>query len=348
MRSPAERSNLRRRIDLAYREYRAIYILGNGFSGPQRERADKLLKAIPSLPRKVLQAKLPEIRSELQSLKRWIGAKGSLPLYEEILRSSTKTSTVLWVPKWFIQEYLFDHYEKGFPLFSDLAPHARVAVDVHGIIKPAQQEIGWNLLEGRLFEDMAWLWNMTMEAEEARQKLDTKHTTKKRDALMRSTVRSAYHLIEGYLNSLAWDIVHVLKNDLTQEERVQLTEWDEEKRRKALLGLREKMLQYPKIATRSKHPPLQENSCPEMRLILEKEDLWRHALVHPKIESGEEAKLRESVFFDLSFDDVKEIVDASVRLIRQVGRVVGETYGKLDLWLFERGADGRFSDEAFE
>lgn len=351
MRQPTERSNLRKRADLAYREYRAIYVLTNGLSGRERERADTWLKRIPSLPKSILNAKYPELKAALKHLREWIGAKAPLDVYEDLLAHEDNAGLggLLWIPKWFIEKYLFEHYERGFPIYAELPPHARIGVDTKGILKPSHDELPWTILEAKLFEDMAALWNLTAEAELARQGNDSKWSTKKRDALLHAVVRAAYHLLEGYINGLAWDTLHLQGSGLNDLERSQLLEWDDAKKKRLLLTLRDKLLHYPKIAAKSEHPPLQENNCAELKLVLERENDLRHALIHPKVDSMPEGEeMRESVFFRLTVQQAGELVDAVIRLIRRMSSVVGDSYGKVDHWLYQRTPEGLFPMKAFE
>lgn len=78
MRQPTERSNLRRRAELVYREYRALCILGNRLSGNERVEIDRSLQVLPSLPRKELQELYSKVREELKTMRDYIGAKADL------------------------------------------------------------------------------------------------------------------------------------------------------------------------------------------------------------------------------------------------------------------------------
>jgi len=346
-------SNLRNRAKMAYREYRAIMILANWLVGEDRLRVDKSLEVLPTLPRQKLQEKYSKIRRELTELKLTLGAKAKLSEYEKLLSGipgHTPEKGLLFMPKHLIQQYYFDHYERVFPLFASLPPHARIGINIFDISGTAKGKVEFSLLEATLFEDMAFLWNATMDAIAEVNAPQEAPLIKRRIALMRATARAIFYLLEGYINGMAVDILVTTKpNVLTRNEKSKLEEWDDDKKQPRLLRLRDKLLQYPKIALRAEHPPLQESNCPEIALLLEKEETVRHPLVHPtpKIEEWRDASLRESAFFNLTVDQVGEMVDAVIRLIGKFNEAVGEQFGGVNEWLHSRGADGRFSEAAF-
>lgn len=352
MRRPADRSNLRRKAELAYREYRVLMILAGWLTGREREQIDQSLKILPQLPRKRLQAEYLELCAEIAELRRRLGAKVSLVEYERLLKAhGERDRTLLFVPKWMLERLYFSHYERAFDLFASLPPHARIGIDVEGILRPANPEITWHLLEAKLFEDMALLWNSTLDASASSQSdPKNRHAWKWLEALVRAAARSAFYLVEGYLNGLAFDVVIMANaNELSDDEITKLREWDTHSNRPRLLSLRDKLLQYPRIATAQQTPPIQESNCPEMKLIIEHEGHIRHALVHPtpKIEEWKETDLRESVFFVLSTEEVGKIVDASIALIRKVSEVTDGKFGDVDVWLFGRDPGGKFPEKAF-
>lgn len=347
-------SNLRKKTERLYEEYRAIYILSNGLDAHGHKFMESSLKEISELSQKALQTRYPQIRKALGELKMWIGAKGSLSKYEVILVHALKEpGKITWIPKWVIQEDLFDHYERAWPLFSELPPHGRIGIDVTGITKGSRQELIWTILEAQLFEDVALLWNSTCDAKAEKENHDTKETTKKELALVRSTVRSIFCFIEGYINALAWDILKVEVNNLNDDERGFLGEWDIKTNRPRMLSLRDKLIKYPKIALRAKHPILQESNCSELKLIAEAEEIWRHPLIHPKVETHQEAQdelaMRETVFFNLTFVECEKLLDASVSLIKKISNQIGRKYGTVNIWICDRNHDdGRFPASVFD
>ncbi|HRC23290.1 MAG: hypothetical protein WAU44_09560 [Nitrospira sp.] len=352
---PAQRrvTHLKEKAQRAYREYRAIYVLSNGLDDSGYEQMNLSLENIPNLSKAALRVFYSDLQRRLASIKEWIGAKGDLSAYDEILQmASDQPGKILWVPKWYMQEHLFSRYEKACPLFVKLPPHGRIGIDINGVSKCGGREVPWTVLEARLFEDMGLLWNAACDAKKARHKKDTKESTKREEALLRATVRSAFFLLEGYLNALSWDIQKLKGSALTKDEKIWLSEWDEQTERQRTLGLRDKLHKYPKIAIGKQYPPLLETNCPELKFIVESEEELRHSLVHPKVETHIEVERqlapRESRLYMLEHGSCERLMDSAISLIRKIGEVVGDRYGDVNIWLHDRNSEGGFSAEAFE
>ena len=164
---------------------------------------------------------------------------------------------------------------------------------------------------------------------------------------MRATVRSAFFLLEGYLNALSWDIQKLKGSALTKDEKIWLSEWDEQTERQRTLGLRDKLHKYPKIAIGKQYPPLLETNCPELKFIVESEEELRHSLVHPKVETHIEVERqlapRESRLYMLEHGSCERLMDSAISLIRKIGEVVGDRYGDVNIWLHDRNSEGGFS-----
>ncbi len=335
-------SNLRKKVELAFREYRAILILTGGLTATERKGLDAFLSALPTIPRQQLQTEQSKIQAELNYWRRYLGAKRRLKDYELILgHKSDRPGQVVYVPKYLMQSF-FEHYDRIMSIFPSLPLHARIAVDIEGVLTHQHREIGWTLLEAKLFEDLAMLWNESLDAE---RRLDGSKTAAKRhEALLRATTRAVFHLIEGYVNGVAVDIILLRKGELSDEQRATLL--DDKARR---LSLRQKLLQFPKIAAGAQHPPLQESNCPDMKLIVDYEVRLRHALVHPtpRVDEDETSEVRESVFFGLTTDQVVTLIDAVIGLIRRIAGAIGDSFGDVNLWIRNRDTTGRFDEEVF-
>ncbi len=353
MKKRTSRSNLRKKVELMYRKYRVIMIFATGITQTERRKIDRSLKVLPTLSRREILARLPELKKLLDELSDRYGVKGNLKQMENLIngKSTIPGDTHLLLTKFDIQEKLFDHYERALPIFSDLPAHARIGIDVFGIRKQ-KRKFEFVLLEASLFEDVAALWNNTLEVSELLRTTqnDNPELIKRKNALKRATAKAVFNLIEGYLNGIALDIL--LIQDTTPVEKIKLKEWDEESSRPRPLSLRDKLLQYPKIALKTKHPPLDERNCQEMAKILELEQRIRHSLIHPKPEPEVEHicsayRIREIVYIQLSTDEVAELCDLSVGLIRKISNTIGEEFGKVDLWLNRRDESGRFPEETF-
>ncbi len=344
---PTYFSNLRRRADNAYREYRAILIIANLLTGQERRWIDRSVEVLPSLPRPRLNAEYRIIRQKLGELRRKLGTKADLPALEKLLSTPTRKGSILYVPKLVMESDYLSHYGRVWPHVASLPPHALIGIDTTGVMHPTRPETNWKLLEASLFEDMASLWNATLDAASVFSKSADAVTIKSLDALTRATARAAFALLEGYLSGLGYDLL--LTETLPLENANDLAEWNQKTGRRRWLTLRDKLLRYPKIALGVEHPPLQEDNCPEMKFILEKEEPVRHALIHPtpKVEPWRETAHRQQAFYELTVKDTEKIVDAVINLIRKINFVVQERFGKVDRWLHDRGADGRFAGEVF-
>jgi len=351
MKSSVLRSNLRKKAELMYRKYRAIMIFTSGITRSERKKIDRSLKILPTLTRREILSRLPELEKLLKELSERYGVKGTLRQMEYLInaKSNVPGETYLLLPQFHIQDELFDHYERALPIFSDLPPHARIGIDVFGIRKQ-ERKMEFSLLEASLFEDMAALWNNTLEVSELvrTNSGENAELIKRKNALKRATAKAVFNLLEGYLNGIALDIS--LTQDTTPAEKTKLMEWDAQRSRSRPLSLRDKLLQYPKIALKKKHPPLDENNCPEMAKTLELEQRIRHSLIHPKprVEHGHAADdIRETVYIQLSTEEVAELCDLAVDLIGKISRTIEEKFGKVDLWLHSRDESGRFAKETF-
>ncbi|MDF1555568.1 MAG: hypothetical protein P1P84_21025 [Deferrisomatales bacterium] len=207
------------------------------------------------------------------------------------------------------------------------------------------------LLEASLFEDMAALWNSTVGnplPPTSVEALGSPLEVKRHFALLRSTLRAAFALLEGYLNGLAADI-YLTRTDLTQDELTSLTEWDATEERHKTLGFREKVHRYPRIAIASKHPPITESSSRALALLLEAQTRLRHAVIHPtplgKTDNG--VPSREQVHHNLTQDEVADVCDAAIQLILDVSTAIEHRFGGVDWWLKPRAESGLFGNEVF-
>ncbi|MDD1777226.1 MAG: hypothetical protein LUQ65_03585 [Candidatus Helarchaeota archaeon] len=353
MKSHASQSNLRKKVELMYRKYRVIMIFATAITETERRKIDRNLEVLPTMTRRKILLRLPELKNILEDLTERYGFKGNFRQMENLIdgKSTISGETNLLLTKSYIQKELFDHYEQSLPIFSDLPAHARIGIDVFGFRKQ-RGKVEFVLLEASLFEDVAALWNNILETSKLLKNTnnDKPEIIKRMTALKRATAKAVFNLIEGYLNGIALDIL--LIHDTTPAEKIKLSEWDVEDSRPRPLSLRDKLLQYPKIAIQAKHPPLDESNCQEMAKILELEQRIRHSLIHPKpepeVEHGCSAyRIREMVYIQLSIDEVAELCDLSIDLIKQISKTIGVEFGNVDLWIYKRDKSGRFPEEAF-
>ena len=349
-------STFRQRLHQKYRKYRAIRILTNTLTASERAAIDSTLQNIEQMPTTELRKWAKSFDSTLNWAIKHYGVVGSLEELEEPIRLDFPDDRYMgWGLRFISKAYLcelFQHYENALPVFPKLPPHGRVGLDVYAIgnTKGTMETFQ---LEASLFEDMAALWNTALASSSKNRDskstpFDRKLAIKNTAALGRAAAKAAFNLLEGYLNGLALDIL--LTQSVSDENRRILSEWDEERKRSLSLSLRDKILQYPKIAIGRDHPPIQESSTPAMKLVLNLERQVRHALIHPTpwVSFRNPSEDREQIFFQLEIEDVAPICDAVLDLISIIAETVGNAYGDVSLWLIKRGADGRFPEEAFQ
>jgi hypothetical protein len=343
----------RKRIETLYRKYRGILILANSFTPAERKQVDRSLAIMPKLPRKQLYKLIEELQTELKEITQLYGFRGTLADIDRFLGQDRNEigEKLLFLSKYQLLQ-LFTHYERALPIFSKLPPHARISIDTFGI--HTERRIETFQLEERLFEDMAALWNSLLDLENENinkdlQNLDDRVWLTKYGAVLRSIVKAAFSLIDGIVNCISFDIlVSREAESLTLAEKEKLHEWDFRLQRPRLMKLRDKLLQYPKIATSSEHPPIQESNCKAMKVVLEKEESLRHTFVHPSPYVLGRAPSREDAFLNQSRREVEELCDNVVALIQRLYAVLGTEYGDPSLWLYARNAEGRFPPECFK
>ncbi len=333
----------RRRIHRAFRKYRGVHILLNTPSPDELRRLDYSLENIERMPGPELRHEATAFKAEYKKIVKMYGVCGNVEEFEEILDEYAAASKpILYVAK-FDLERLFTKYENRFPNLRKLPPHGRVGIEVGGR-RSLGTEVETFLLEASLFEDMAALWNSASAATIAALPKDsTVPEEKNAAALRRATTKAAFSLMEGYLNGLALD-VQLICNP-SAKEKVLLEEWDEAKNRPARLTLRDKILQYVRMAALSQHPPIQESNSDAMGIVLATESAVRHALIHPTPRHvQQDHTYRENVYLNLTLEQVQAVCDAVVKLIREIGSEIGPRFGDVESWLFNRDETGRYPD----
>ncbi|MGH9605418.1 MAG: hypothetical protein ACRD3N_06930 [Terracidiphilus sp.] len=342
----------RNRFKRKYRTYRAILIVTNSLERAKRDRIERSLESIDSASARQLREIEREFDNAFNEMVRRYGVIANLSDMERLLDAGGEVVAIGERAYGCLSKHelskIFRHYENAFPIFPKLAPHARVGIDFHSFRESASQ-MEFFQLEAFLFEDLASLWNEAMRAcSAAEDPNSSKPQVKLASSLVRAAAKAAFNLLEGYLNGLACDIL--LIRTVSQEEREKLEEWRNTAERAKFLALRDKLLQYPKIAIGAQHPPLQEDAVPSMARVLQLESDVRHALIHPRpqLDGGAHAKVRESVFFEPLKPRVATLCDDVLELILKTARVVGPDFGDVELWLRLRGSNGLFPASSFD
>ena len=155
-----------------------------------------------------------------------------------------------------------------------------LSFDVNALNRVAHP-IELRILEAALFEDMCVLFNRGWALHEASgiKPLD-KRELNEQAALRRAAVLASFYLVEAYLSSIAFDYLVDHASDPRTSDTDKITEWDHVKDKQRLVAFRDKVLHYPRIILGLPHPPLQENNCPEVKLLLTEAKQFRDAIVH--------------------------------------------------------------------
>jgi hypothetical protein len=210
-------------------------------------------------------------------------------------------------------------------------------------------KVDWFVLEIAIYEEMCALFNLTRRDYRLSGGTGTSRIKiKTAQALYHSAASMAYYFIEAYLNNLAFSII-LTRDNLSPKDYSLLAEWDGVKKREKPLSLREKVLQYPRIARAAPHPPIQESNCPELKFLLESAKSIRDAVAHPtaRPKQGNHFSDKEFAFLTIGEKELEAIVDNAISLVR---RVETETRGERRaglIWLRDRDESGLFPDSVF-
>jgi hypothetical protein len=337
-------SPLRKKASRLYRTYRALLILSGSLTRDERERLDLCIAGVERLPKRQLQEELPKLEKEVLRMSARFGLRASIEELEDLLKPATLENPLVYVNKIFLQE-LFASYDEVLTDFSNLPPHARIGIDAFSVLDTTKIEVF--ILEAALFEDMATLWNLTLKTAKPYRPNTDKQDFKRSLALTRATAKAVFNFVEGYLNGMATDTL--VTEVVSDAQKTKLLEWDNALSRPRHLSLREKLLQYPKLAIGATHPLLDEGNCREIKSILRFEQDVRHSLIHPTPQFfvHPSQKFREGFFHQNQLAQVGELCDLAVELVFKLNASISEKYGKVDEWLFRRNPDGKFPPEVF-
>ena len=203
--------------------------------------------------------------------------------------------------------------------------------------------------EIQAFQDLAALHNA---AERLWNGLDYVHadaeTRKTLDAFCRSSTVAAYQLIEAYLNGISFDFLFEAHPAISKADELTLKEEGAHGRIK-FTSFKNKLLHYPRIVTGDTTPILDENNCPEVKLLLDRNKRVRDAIVHtsPRSEIEEYEPGKGLMIAQVDFTEVLALSMAAVALVRKLEVVIRGDESRL-LWLEDLQGDGRFARSVFE
>jgi hypothetical protein len=349
---PHRLERLRAKASALLREQEAILVLANMMTHQRREQLDaekRFCRERATVKRvsQLIEAK----QKEVSALRSRLGVKvpvGDLLEWLEWVRKAPP-GKVAMIRKHVIRQ-LFRFPEETFDRFSTLPDHAELYIYE---TKPEHhvdpRTIDWRLVEATLYEDMCALFNLARE-HRARidQRVDQLRARKETDALLHAAAAAAFYFVESYLNGLAFDYCVGHEAKLDGATRMLLTEWDDARNTPRYLSLRDKLLKYPRVVLGVEHAPLNEGNCPELAFLVGREKVLRDSIVHPspKPDPVTYVPEKEERLFNVSFEEVGDIVDKAIALVRKVEELVHVGQGRL-WWLRDRGPTGFFPKECF-
>jgi hypothetical protein len=338
---------LRKEAQRLYLVHEAIEMLLGMVTIESRKGLEKSREAINDTNKRRLRDIIAELRERIKEDKEKHGIKVSnTELLNLLNQANAQKGNNLLLPKYYLAKLVLN-FHLLMPKFKEFPEHLKIAIDP-GIYRTKEGNFELFLVEGIMFEDMCVLFNLAKEYNTKNNIETPKRIFKTGQAFLRSAVTTAYYLVEAYLNGIAFD--HYIKNKdgLDEESKTLLTEWDYRTNRPRYISLKDKLVKYPRIILGVQHSPLQPNNCPEMEFIMGRAKIIRDSIVHssPAIDSEAIEIPKEKEFFQLNFNDMEEIVDKSISLIRKMEIAIFGNVKRL-FWLYERGKDGFFPDDVF-
>lgn len=342
-----EMSAAKRNAGRVIRELRATALLACNLTRALREELDGQLLAIPTMKVAELNSLHDRAQATLIELRSALGARAETQEYMELVEDMHKhPGEVAWLARHFIDKKLFSNLETAVPRWRLFPPHLRVAIDHHGVMPDGLE---WRLLEASLFESAALLWNDALAAatDDAVARGDDKIAGKRFRELKRSAIRAIFALLEGYMNGIACDVsLTVDIAALSKGARQMLLERDDDGRAQ-FKSFKEKVFGYPRLALGLRQSPVDERNV-HLAHIFAQERLLRDAVVHPTPRNDpDRLVLREQAFYEVELDVVRDLLDHSIAAINYIDQILDGKFGRVEIWIAERGADGRFAAGTF-
>ena len=118
------------RITTSIETLEAIYFLLKSYEA-NRERLSLGRVLLPTLTEEEKSDFLTELSGELDNIREQAGAIAENDVYRQLLRDARQHVGRAYLSKPFIDSYVFSGYEKVFPRWSHIKPHALVVFDGH-------------------------------------------------------------------------------------------------------------------------------------------------------------------------------------------------------------------------
>jgi hypothetical protein len=330
-----------------YLVHEAIQVFLGMVTVDVRKRLEQNREAINQANKRRLNEIINDLEQRIEKDRNQHGIKVSNSLLVKYLvEANAKSGKLLLLPKYIFKE-IIPKFHLLMPDFVFFPEHLKIAIDP-GTYRTKTGDFELYLIESILFEDMCALFNLAREYLKKENINPPKKIVKTGRAFLHSTVTMAYCFVEAYLNGIAFDYYIENKDNVNEESKSLLTEWDYRTDRPKYIPFRDKLVKYPRIILGAQHSPLQPNNCPEMEFIAIKAKIVRDSIVHssPALDLDTIKTPKEKEFFQINMADAEEIIDKSIGLVKKIEIAIFGNDRRL-FWLRERGSDGFFPDDVF-
>lgn len=343
-------SSEKRRVLKTLRECRALSLLAGVMDPESREALEAHIAGISDMRAKDLREVEGFALQAIAYVKKVVGARLDNAEYVKVIEDVKAADyEMLWVPKAHFDQAWLKNAAAASRRWHLYPPHARFRVDAKWAVRSPSHTREWRLLEATLFEDLAVLWNETLEghADDGGKFGDERIPGKRSRERCRSTVRASFALLEAYLNGIAQDILISTGTTLLSMAAQEALDERDAKGISRFLSLRAKLLPSP-VLLGEEHPLFDENTCPEMRVVLAMERKLRDAVMHstPRVESSR-ARLREQAFYELSIKTIEDLMTSVIGLFRRIDKDLNGIFRSVSIWIFDRDEKGLYRRRRF-
>lgn len=291
-----------------------------------------------------LEIRIDDLKHRIDSIREEYGATLRIGEYAKIIKSSRIREDLTLIMRVHALLSYFSDYpvNKSLMLDGRYPPHALIELDHRGELDP-HEAVEIHLPEAMLFEDMCYFFNKVYRLSKTEfvpsPSIEAKKIAKELAALKRGVILSAFHMVEAYVNGLAYEIKLTKSDQLTEKEKILVTEWDAKNKVQKFVSARDKLLKYPKILMGKAHPLLDEANCPDLRFLLTEAKRFRDSITHQN-PSGEKGK----TFSEISYENCEKTVDSAIGVVDKLCIAMER---EKPFWLQKRPEKGFFDDSVF-
>lgn len=333
----------RKRLKRLYEYYISLHTVLGAVTFERQKHYESTLRAIlHEIPDSALDVFQKQLVSQIEADKKTYGVIASDETIREIASTIQRAPAgkSLLMPKSLIME-MFEKYSAIKPEIDKLPTYARIGLRYGAKEFPDAPNyfVEVYLPEAQIFEDIAILFNSIPDDDGT-----LKIVEKTKGAVVRAITVNCFNLLEAYINGLALDFVSTTDRELTEAEKDLLTET----RKGALkyVGLRKKLLQYPRIIGDRKHPIIQESNSKAFRYLMSEVQPYRNSIVHQSQLGDMEGVGKGELFLTFNAENASRIIDATIEVIRQIETGLFGDNERI-WWLSDRGHDGQFPPNTF-